>query len=154
METKFEILIVDDDVDLSSNLNDILSSEGYGTKVACDGKTAVALCRKKTFDLAVVDIKLPDISGLELIKELAKLSPVTEYIIITGHASLETATEAVSQQKVVAYEAKPVDINRLLSIIRQVSERKQAEESLRESGNFCRISSTVFKMESACLMVI
>jgi len=133
METKFEIIIVDDDVDLASNLSDILSSEGYGTRVACDGKTAVALCRKKTFDLAIVDIKLPDMSGLELIRELVKLSPATEYIIITGYASLETATEAVSQQKTVAYETKPVDIERLITLIKQVVERRQVEEELRKS---------------------
>ena len=128
METKFEILIVDDDKDLASNLSDILSSEGYGTSVACDGKTAVALCRKKTFDLAIVDMKLPDISGLELIRELVKLSPVMECIIVTGYASLESAIEAVKQESIIAYETKPVEMDRLIALIKQVSRRKQAEE--------------------------
>lgn len=60
----FEILIVDDDVDLASNLQNILQEEGYSSAVAKDGKTALTLCHEKDYDLVVADIKLPDIPGL------------------------------------------------------------------------------------------
>ena len=133
MERKFEMLIVDDDVSLATNLQDILEAEGYATAVAHDGQTALTLCRETVFDLAIIDIKLPDIPGIKLIQKLAELSPATEYIVVTGYASLDTAVEAVEQKGIIAYETKPLDMNHLLAIIRQVTERKQAEEQLRAS---------------------
>ena len=56
MTREFAILIVDDDADLCSNVQDIFGAEGYSTAVATDGQTALALCEKKVFDLALVDI--------------------------------------------------------------------------------------------------
>ncbi len=132
MTPKFEILIVDDDVNLASNIQHIMEVEGYGTALAHDGQTAITLCHEKAFDLALVDIKLPDISGLKLIEELAELSPGMEYIISTGYASLETAVETVGQRHVVAYETKPLDMDHLLALIAQVVERKQIEEKMVE----------------------
>ena len=65
MERKFAILVVDDDVGMTLNLQDILVAEGYHTTVAQDGQSALALCRQKVFDLAFVDIKLPDVPGIK-----------------------------------------------------------------------------------------
>lgn len=132
MERKLEILIVDDDVRLSSNLQDILEAEEYSTAVAHDGQTALTLCREKPPDLTLIDIKLPDMSGAELIQRLARLAPGVEYIIITGYASLGSAIAAVARRDIVAYETKPLDMGRLLTLIRQVIERKHAEEALRQ----------------------
>jgi DNA-binding NtrC family response regulator len=56
MEERFDILVVDDDVNLSSNLQDILEAEGYRTVVSLNAETALVLCREKIFDLAIVDI--------------------------------------------------------------------------------------------------
>ena len=132
MAPKSAILIVDDDVNLTSNLRDILEAEGYATAVGHDGQMALSLCREKVFDLALVDIKLPDIPGVKLIGKLAELSPGTEYIIVTGNASLETAVEAVGQRHVVAYETKPLNMDHLLALITQVIERKKAEKKMVE----------------------
>lgn len=133
MERKFEILIVDDDVNLASNLQDILEVEGYNTAVAHDGQTALTLCRQKVFVVALIDIKLPDISGIRLIDKLHELSGETVYIITTGYASMDSAIEAVKHRNIVAYETKPLNMNHLLALIAQIAERKQAEERLRES---------------------
>jgi len=133
MERKFEILIVDDDVNLASNLQDILEVEGYNTAVAHDGQTALTLCRQKVFAVALIDIKLPDISGIKLIDKLHELSGETVYIITTGYASMDSAIEAVKHRNIVAYETKPLNMNHLLALIAQIAERKQAEEALRES---------------------
>jgi len=132
MEQKFKILIVDDDANLASNLRYILEVEGYTTRVAHDGQTALTLCHEKVLDLAVVNIELPDISGMELIQKLTELVPGMEYIIATGYASLETAVKVIGQRHIVAYETKPLNIDHLLALIQQVVERKQAEEALRE----------------------
>ena len=90
-ERKFGILIVDDDAHLASTLRYILEAEGYSTAVAHDSRTALTLCREKVFDLAIVDLKLPDELGIKSIEKLTELSPGMDYIIITGYASLDTA---------------------------------------------------------------
>ncbi len=133
MNQSFQILIVDDDAELALNLKDILEGEGYNTGVANDGKTALTLCRERVFDLGLIDFKLPDIQGVELVDKLVKLSSTTEYIIITGHASLDSAVEAVRQKKIAAYETKPLDMDHLLPLVRHITERSQAEKALQDS---------------------
>ena len=134
MQHKSEILIVDDDVGLASNLKDILGAESYDVTVAHSGKAALSLDPENSFDLAIVDIKLPDIQGSELIQKLIERFPKGgEYIIITGYASLDTAIEVVGKRHVVAYLTKPLDMDNLLALIRQVVERRRVEEALRES---------------------
>ena len=151
MEQRFKILIIDDDVGLASNLQDILEAEGYSTAVAHDGQTALTLCCEKAFDLAVVDIKLPDISGLELISKLAdEVSNEAVYVIITGYASIENAIEAVKQENIISYETKPLDMTRFLALIRQVFERKQAEEALRQSEESYR---TIFETTGTAMLI-
>lgn len=132
MELKSGILIVDDDVALASNLQDVLEAEGYTIAVAHDGQTALSLCREMAFDLALIDIMLPDMSGIKLIAKLYELSGATAYIVITGYASTDSAIEAVKQKSIVAYETKPINMERLLSLIRQVVERRQLEEKARQ----------------------
>lgn len=128
MKREFEILIVEDHVGVASSLKDILEKQGHPVAVAHNGQTALALFREKLFDLALIDMRLPDMSGEELIDQLAALSPRTEYIINTGHASLASAVAAVRKKSIIAYEIKPVDIDRLASLVDQVAKRRQAEK--------------------------
>jgi DNA-binding NtrC family response regulator len=129
MEERFDILVVDDDVKLSSNLQDILEAEGYRTAVSFNAESALALCREKIFNLAIIDIYLPDISGIELTRELTRLSPEMTFVIMTGYASLDSAIQVAGRRDIVAYVTKPVNIDNLLSLIRVardgVSRRKK-----------------------------
>ena len=131
-EKKFSIAIIDDDAALASNLEDILKTEDYHVEAVNDGSVGVELFRKQTFDLALVDIKLPHLSGPELIKKLNRLQPETEYVLITAYASMDTAMAAVKQKQIIGYEKKPVNIDRLLSFIRQVAVRKRTEKALQQ----------------------
>jgi len=133
MDKSFKILIVDDNVDLASNLQDVFNEEGYGTRVAHDGQTAVALCHDIKPELAIIDFKLPDITGLDLINKLADISSDILYVIITGYASIDSAINAIKQKNIIAYETKPLDTERFLALIRQIFERRQAERELKES---------------------
>jgi DNA-binding NtrC family response regulator len=117
MKERVDILVVDDDVNLSSNLQDILEAEGYRTAISLNAETALALCREKIFDLAIVDIYLPDISGIELTKELTSLSPEMTFIIMTGYASLGSAINVAGRRDIAAYVTKPINIDNLLSLI-------------------------------------
>ena len=151
MERKYRILIVDDEAEHSANIKDILELNGYAVNTAGSGKEALSFCQKDSYDLAIVDIKLPDISGNTVVGEMAKISPSTEYIYITGYASVDTAIEAVKQEHVISYETKPINMDRLLPIINQIAERKQAEKELRESEERYR---AVFEQAADSIVVV
>jgi len=136
MKKKIDILIVDDNAELASSVQDILGAEGYSTAVALDGEASLAACRESSFQLAIVDIKLPDMSGMDLTEKMTGLVPEVEYVIITGYASLNTAIKAAGQREIVAYLTKPLNMEQFMPLIRQIFERKQAEEALTESEEF------------------
>ena len=127
------ILIIDDDVDLASNLSDILREEGYQVTVANDGKSALSLCHEGIINLVIADIKLPDTSGFELTQLLEKACPGAEVIIITGYASIDSAIAAVKLRNVIGYQTKPLDMRNMLVLVRQIMERQRAQKSARES---------------------
>jgi len=147
MEREFNLLVVDDDTDLASNLQDILITEGYNTHTVHDGQAALDLCYRKPIALSLVDINLPDASGLELTEKLAELSPGMESIIITGNASLDSAIDAVRQGHIVAYEVKPLNMNHILALATQVIERKKLEEKLKSERD--KIQSLMDGLEHA-----
>ena len=127
MDNKPRIIIIDDEVDLVINLRDIMKKKGFVVDTAYDGKSGIELCRKKTSDIAFIDIKLPDISGIDDARRIVKLSPGTECIFMTAYASLETATKAVKQNGVIAYEIKPLNIDNTLAFVNEVLKRRQME---------------------------
>jgi len=132
MKDRCRILIVEDDLPLASNLMDVFAERGYSVEVASDGRTAVAACSENGYDLALVDISLPDIDGLALVERLAEITPLTEYIIITGCPSLESAVASVGKQEILSYETKPLNLGRLISLVGQCMRRRRAEEALRK----------------------
>ena len=127
METNTRIAVIDDDKDLASNMQDILEMEGYDVQSANSSREAISLFEKTPFDLAIVDIKLPDIQGPELVHLLKQVNPETEYIMVTGHATLETAIDSVKEPSVIDYETKPLDMDHFLSLLGQATRRQQAE---------------------------
>ncbi len=133
MDPGFWILIIENDPEIISNLSAPLKARGYNTLVNADGQSAMALCREWAFDLALIDVTLPGMQDMELVAKLTDLSPLTEYIFITDHTSLERAAEALEQNRILAYETKPLDIEHLITLIDQITVRRQAENTLRES---------------------
>ena len=133
MNPPYEILIIDDNVGFAENLKDILIEHHYSVSIAENGLSAIKIIRKKEFDLVLIDINLPDIFGLDLVEKMSGIAPRQEYIIITGHGTLETAVEAVKQKKIVSFEMKPLDMHHLLSLINQIKERKSTADALRLS---------------------
>ncbi|MCP4107529.1 MAG: response regulator [Desulfobacteraceae bacterium] len=140
-----KILVVDDNRDLANNIQDILREKGYTASVAFDGNSASELCALEKFDLVLADYKLPDMDGLQLQEKLSKLMQA-EYIIITGHASLESASKAVQQKQIVGYEIKPLDIGRLLAFIRQVGERRRAEKIIAQQSSHMQLAQKMARI--------
>lgn len=111
-----KILVVDDDVDTCNNLSDILSDLGYRVDTAHDGPSALQLVRKKAYDIALLDLKMPGMDGLQLYREIKKLQSGTVAMVVTAYASSATAEEALTAG---AWQvlSKPVDLPKLLGLV-------------------------------------
>ncbi|HET6419965.1 MAG TPA: EAL domain-containing protein [Geobacteraceae bacterium] len=126
------ILIIDDDPGLRKTLSDILVFKGYETLTAGDGTEGLALLRANTVSLALVDLMLPDITGLDLLNIIGSESPATEAIILTGHATLDSAIQAANKGA-FSYLVKPYEVDQLLLLVKRAVEKHQAGTALRES---------------------
>jgi len=113
---KHSILVVDDDVDTCRNLSDILTDLGHHVETAIDGPSALELVRRRHFDVALLDLKMPGMNGLELYRAIRKLRADTVALIVTAYAGGDTAEEALAAGawKVLA---KPVEFPRLLKLV-------------------------------------
>ena len=120
------ILVVDDDTEVRKVLSSILSEEGYFVEPVENGKQAIRASEKTRFDLALIDIKLPDMEGTELLHRLKEKQPHMVKIIITGFPTLENAMETVNEGA-NGYVLKPFNIPKLLEMIRKHLNRETAE---------------------------
>ncbi|MCA9716029.1 MAG: response regulator [Myxococcales bacterium] len=123
---KAHILIVDDNVYLAENVAELFEEDGAEVTISGDGASALARARERAFDLAIVDVRLPDMTGVELVPNLRRCSPHGEVLLMTGNASLDTAIEAV-RQGVFAYVQKPFAPDDMLAL----AERALAQVELR-----------------------
>jgi two-component system, NtrC family, response regulator HydG len=112
------ILVVDDDVDTCRNLSDILTDLGYEVTTAFDGKSALKLVKQRGFDVALLDLKMPDIDGLTLYRRIKELRAGTVAIIVTAYAGSLTAAE-VTAAGALQILPKPVDVTKLLPLVAQ-----------------------------------
>ncbi|MEM0095013.1 MAG: response regulator [Candidatus Bathyarchaeia archaeon] len=120
------ILIVDDDENIRKVLAMILEDEGYKVDQAETAKQAIEKTRKNFYNLALIDIRLPDMEGIELLTKMKDTVPRMRKIIITGYPTLQNAIEAVNRGA-DAYILKPFDVNKVLATIKEQL-RKQEEE--------------------------
>lgn len=119
------ILIVDDEVDACQNMADILGDCGYHVDVAYDGFSALNLVRTHTYDIALLDLKMPGMDGLTLYRNIKKLSAGTVAIIVTAFAAKSTAHEALTAGALEVFP-KPVDFPRLMEILNDALKRPLA----------------------------
>jgi DNA-binding NtrC family response regulator len=112
------ILIVDDEPDTCANLSDILTDLGYQVDTAHDGFAALELVKKHAYDLALLDLRMPGMDGLELYRRLRQISAGTVAIVVTAYATSDTATSiiAAGAWRIVP---KPVNIGSLLGLVTQ-----------------------------------
>jgi DNA-binding NtrC family response regulator len=116
-------IVVDDDQEIRKMLVSILECVGYLVETAENGKKAIQMCEKTPFDIALIDIELPDIKGTELLHILNEKRPRMLKIIITGHPSIENAAESVNEQA-DGYIMKPFNVQELLLLINKLFEEK------------------------------
>ena len=121
MQNETAILVVDDDDDIRSNVKDILEDLGYRTDTAHDGPSALKLVQQKSYDVALLDFKMPGMDGATLYSEIKKLRPETVAIMVTAYAGsggVERAKDA-GTWKVLR---KPVDFGALLHLVKQAAQ--------------------------------
>ena len=131
-EKRHRILVVDDDAGFRKTLSDILEVKGYIPIALAEGNLGLARVKVEKPAAALIDLKLEDMSGLALMKEIKMHSPKTECILLTGHASQASAIEAVNLGA-YGYLQKPYEVEQLLVMLRRAIEKGSAEEALRES---------------------
>jgi len=118
-----KILVVDDEPIALDNIAHVLKKENYETAVAPNGQVALELFREQVFDLVVTDLKMGKISGIDLLEEVKKISPNTEFIITTGYATVETAVDAL-KKGAAHYLPKPLKLDTLRQTVREIGLRK------------------------------
>jgi CheY-like chemotaxis protein len=119
------ILVVDDDVDTCANMADILGDLGYQIDVAYQGGQAVKLAEQTPYGLALLDYKLPCMTGVDLYQHLKRLQPQTEGILITGYASGDTVQRA-ADAGFRSVLPKPVDFSELILLVQQIVGQRRA----------------------------
>ncbi len=120
------VLVIDDDEETRNMFSTVLNDAGYLVEVAENGKQAIKICKEGPFDIALIDIELPDIKGIDLLKTLRQIQPKMIKIIITGHPSIENAVKSVNE-KADGYLLKPVNIAEMLEMIKRILTEKANE---------------------------
>jgi DNA-binding NtrC family response regulator len=125
------ILLVDDEVVFTNNMSKLLTKRGYRVTAVNSGEAALRALQEHSFDVMVLDLKMPGMDGIATMHEMRKLEPSTEVLILTGHGSIDTALEAI-QLGAYDYVTKPCEIADLVSKIEAAFERKMIRDK-RES---------------------
>jgi len=152
MNEQESILIIDDDESTCRSLSLIFGKKGYETEAVGTGREALEKARGKLFNLALLDIRLPDVEGVTLLATLKEIHPDMVVIMATAYASLETAVQALNEGA-AAYITKPLNMDEVLTAVqealekqrlvlenrrlyqeiqRELTERKRAEEEIRQ----------------------
>jgi len=117
------VLLIDDEQTLVEYLSKRLLREGFTVKATFSGEEALEAATHENYDVAVVDLKMPGIDGVETQKKLREIQPLVQCIVLTGHGSIETALQS-GQQEAFQYLLKPIDYDSLLATIRSAYEHK------------------------------
>lgn len=125
-----KILIIDDDAKIRQTLADILSDDGYRVETAGDAQTGMKILEDDGIGLVLLDLRLPDQDGMEVLGEIASLTEKPPVVMITAHGEIEKAVQAV-KKGAFDFLAKPVDMNVLLITVRNALEQNRMRRELR-----------------------
>jgi DNA-binding NtrC family response regulator len=121
---KYNILIVDDEAAQRDALAGFLKKKGYAIDAAMNGQAAVKIAEKKSIDMILTDLRMPDLDGLGVLKKVKEINPDIDVVVMTAYGSIESATEAM-KQGAVDFVSKPIDLTQLELVMRKALERKQ-----------------------------
>lgn len=134
-----KILVVDDDKGIRKALRDILELEKYEIDEAVDGLDCIVKIKQNTYDVIIMDVKMPRMDGMEAIEKIQDIAPDVPVVMISGHGNIDTAVESV-KKGAFDFIQKPPDLNRLLITLRNaldksslISEKKKLQKKVSSS---------------------
>ena len=128
---KTKMMLVDDEERFLSTTKKLLSRKGYDVLTAISGNEALDILKSHSIDVVILDVKMPGMDGITTLKEIKKLYPLVEVIMLTGHATVDSAVDGL-KSGATDYLMKPTDINTLIEKSREAFEKKQRmEEKIR-----------------------
>lgn len=145
------ILIVDDDESIRKTITSILEEKGYAVDTAKNGREAIEKSKAEFYNLALVDIRLPDMEGTKLLTAMRETTPRMIKIIVTGYPSLQNAIEAVNRGA-DAYVLKPFNVEKTLKLIGEQLRRQKNARKLGEKRVTEFVETRVKELEEEKLM--
>jgi len=127
------ILVVDDEKIICELIERTLKRNNYDIEIARNGKTAIEKTKESVFDILITDVRMPKINGMEVLREIKKVNPFIEVIVITGYPTVELAVEAI---KIGAYDfiTKPFDINKVQLMVNKCLEKQRSDKKAIQLG--------------------
>ena len=122
-QQNIRVLLIDDEEVLLEYMSKRLLKRGFSVKATFSGEEAVEAAKQDHFDVAVVDLKMPGMDGVETQKRLHEIQPFLQCIVLTGHGSIDTALES-GQEDAFRYLLKPIDYDALVTSIKEAHEKK------------------------------
>lgn len=150
MSEKSRILVIDDEIGICEAVQRALEPEGFQVTIALDGKKGLSLVKENGFDLILLDVKMPEISGIDLIGMIHQIDPEIICIIITGYATVEMAVSAIKKG---AYDflTKPFSVDILLLAVNQGLERRmlslEAKRAARVKAEMQKMAEEKIRLE-------
>jgi len=126
---KVRVLLVDDEKDFLETLVKRLKKRNLDPVAASSGLEAIGIAKENSIDVVVLDVKMPDMDGIETLKELKRIRPSAEVIMLTGHADMEVAIQGM-ELGAFDYLMKPADIDELLYKIQDAYKRKAQRQAM------------------------
>ena len=128
-----KILIIDDEKDILTFLDSALTDEGFQVRSALSGAEAIEIFKSDTFDLVITDVRMPGMNGLEVIRQIKQIDEDMEIIILTGHATLENAIQALKENGACDFLKKPLeDIAGFFASVSKALERRRLRKENKE----------------------
>jgi DNA-binding NtrC family response regulator len=145
-EKQVRILVIDDDENIRKVVYTILKDKGYNVDTAGSGNEAISKTKNEHYDLMLVDIKLPDMEGTEILTQINDTVPRIRKIIVTGYPTLQNAVTAVNHGA-DAYIMKPFDVEKMLATIEDQLKKQKEENKFSEQRVAAFIETRVKELE-------
>lgn len=124
---RYSVLIVDDEADFRDIVTKQLTRRGLHSESAADGDSALEMIKARPFDVVLLDVKMPGRDGTETLREIKRMAPMTEVIMLTGHATVESGINGI-KYGAFDYLMKPMDIDPLMEKLDAAYERKRIQQ--------------------------
>ena len=147
-ESQARILVIDDDENIRKVVCAILKDKGYNVDTAGSGNEAIIKTRQGHYDLMLVDIRLPDMEGTEILTRINDTVPRIRKIMVTGYPTLQNAVTAVNQGA-DAYIMKPFDVEKMLATIEEQLKKQKEDRKFSEERVAAFIETRVKELEKS-----